>query len=286
MNKTNRINLFPYEWYLSDLPLFGYDVTVSIYGLNDVGAELGYKLAGFKVLSTVKPKTDILHINSLFCTNEHNILVYDLQPKVVVVPLFSGKDVETLLQIAGYDTQVFGLQYHMMGVPSYGVHYVILGLRNDLANPKMQQVSLFERHAPIDMTFKEPVIPYMDFADYRGRNIPKAAKEIWDKRLHSDFGFADTMNRCGGSDKYLGFKYAYPENPLNEIKVLSNGKALRGHNVAYNNPCFLSDREIMLGKTFPLDYDFNGMDVLECCGRSMPPVAVAQMASRIKKYWL
>lgn len=52
-------------------------------------------------------------------------------------------------------------------------------------------------------------------------------------------------------------------------------------------PKFLSKNEILKISTFPLDYKTKNQNELEyLCGMSVPPVMMAQIATRIYEQWL
>lgn len=54
-----------------------------------------------------------------------------------------------------------------------------------------------------------------------------------------------------------------------------------------DTPKQLSKREVVLASTFPVDYDFGeGKTWGYICGMSVPPVMMAQVASRVREQWL
>jgi DNA (cytosine-5)-methyltransferase 1 len=76
---------------------------------------------------------------------------------------------------------------------------------------------------------------------------------------------------------------------LIQIKVL---KTITPHDKSrsgafhYKQQRTLTEREIMLGSTFPLDYKPKPLNISYACGMSVPPVMVAQIASRIYEQWI
>lgn len=56
--------------------------------------------------------------------------------------------------------------------------------------------------------------------------------------------------------------------------------------VYYDNPSYLSAHDTILASTFPMDYDFNGMKPWFACGMCVPPVMMANVATRIWDCWL
>ena len=49
---------------------------------------------------------------------------------------------------------------------------------------------------------------------------------------------------------------------------------------------WLSEPDIMLASTFPSDYDLGDQHAQYICGMSVPPVMMAQVASRVYDQWL
>ena len=51
-------------------------------------------------------------------------------------------------------------------------------------------------------------------------------------------------------------------------------------------PELLTDSEFCKVGAYPLDYNFMGQKVQYLVGMSVPPLMTAQIATRIKEYWL
>ena len=49
---------------------------------------------------------------------------------------------------------------------------------------------------------------------------------------------------------------------------------------------WLSDNDLCKVGSFPQDYDFNGIKAHKLIGRSVPPIMMAQLSSRIYEQWL
>jgi DNA (cytosine-5)-methyltransferase 1 len=54
----------------------------------------------------------------------------------------------------------------------------------------------------------------------------------------------------------------------------------------YDEPIMPSDTELMLGGTYPLDYDCRGIQPGYLIGMSVPPVMMANIAAGVYNQWL
>lgn len=91
----------------------------------------------------------------------------------------------------------------------------------------------------------------------------------------------DVKKRIGEKETSYNFLFVSPENPLPTIPAGSYHKIMH-----WNKPLYLSKREITLGSSFPLDYDFGKEQPEYICGMSVPPVMLANIANVIWEQWL
>lgn len=56
--------------------------------------------------------------------------------------------------------------------------------------------------------------------------------------------------------------------------------------IPFKQPVYLSTSEVCNISTFPQDYNFCGLSPHYICGMSVPPVMMAQIATRIYEQWL
>ena len=56
--------------------------------------------------------------------------------------------------------------------------------------------------------------------------------------------------------------------------------------VLWDIPRMRTDTEIIKCSSFPLDYDFNEMDVGYICGMSVPPLMIGKIVEEVYKQWL
>ena len=214
-----------------------------------------------------------------------------LRPKVVIAEnvkgLLLGDAIDYVRRIydgfddAGYYCQHFLLNSSVMGVPQRRERVFFICLRKDLASPFLVQFNLFEERPFIDMTFNEPQIRYGEIADYKGKElISEKRRHYWECRQPSDNNFGDVTRRLDGKERC--FNYVF----LKEDEVPPTLPANSGKLICYKEPRTISDVEACLISTFPQDYNFCGMVTSELVGRSVPPVMMANIASRIYDQWL
>lgn len=167
-----------------------------------------------------------------------------------------------------------------MGVPQNRPRVFFLGLRKDLCKPFMVQKDLFERVPKIDMDFNEKEIVLDEFSDYNGRQIPKGMMKYWVHRNEKDNSIGDIVKRM--DNRLSMFNNMF----LKKNKVCNTISAMEDRLVYFDNPSYMSAHDTILASTFPEDYDFNGMKPWFACGMCVPPVMMANVATRIWYCWL
>lgn len=200
--------------------------------------------------------------------------------------LLQGEAIEYVKEIykqmdnAGYILQHWLLNARNMGVPQNRPRVFFLGLRKDLCEPFMVQKDLFERVPKIDMDFNEKEIVLDEFSDYNGRQIPKGVMKYWEHRNEKDNSIGDIVKRM--DNRFSMFNNIL----LKKNKVCNTISAMEDRLVYFDSPSYISAHDTILASTFPMDYDFNGMKPWFACGMCVPPVMMAQVASRIYDQWL
>jgi len=220
-------------------------------------------------------------------------LAKKLQPKVVIAENVKGLilgEAKTYvariyqeLQEAGYEVRHFLLNAQYMGVPQYRERVIFCALRRDLAKKFMEPYSLFGNRVAINMDdWDEPVIPLGEISDYQGYHWEHNSKmhELWSNRKMGDVNLAQANKRLYGSEAFFSQRLCYEDKVCPTLTSESNGK------LHFKEPCFLSNREITYASTFPEDYDFMGHKAHYLCGMSVPPVMMAQIATRVWDQWL
>lgn len=166
----------------------------------------------------------------------------------------------------GYDVQIFLLNSATMGVPQRRERVFFVCRRRDLSMPMIQ------------LGFNGKPILYRDFADTEyipfNKNTMMAAR--WNRRIPSDKNMADTVYRTE-KGKVSGFNQAYIK--MNEVSatLTAGSRPLR-----FDKPGFITDRDVCIISTFPVDYDFLDNDAQYVCGMSVPPFMMKGVAAAVR----
>lgn len=213
-----------------------------------------------------------------------------LKPKVVIAEnvkgLLLGNAIDYVRRIykgfeeAGYYCQHFLLDASKMGVPQKRERVFFICIRHDLGVHFLKVSDLFNVEPYINMDFNEPKIFYGGFADYMGKPYGKRMKEMFDNRKEGDIDMSAAYLKLTGKRGFFNQNYLY------EDKVCNTLTAHVDSTIPFKSPVYLSTSEVCNISTFPQDYNFCGLSPHYICGMSVPPVMMAQVASRVWKYWL
>lgn len=208
-------------------------------------------------------------------------VVNRLQPKIVICEnvkgIILGKAKEYVKRIyeefdkAGYYCQHFLLNASKMGVPQRRERVFFLCLRKDLCQgiPK------------IDMTFDEEPIKYGEFVDpTNAKPFTPWTKEVWNARKPEDRSLARAFNELTGKKGWFSCILAKKD------EVLGTLTAHRESGMCYDEPRFLSTNELFAASTFPSDFKFIKGQPYYFVGMSVPPVMMAQVATRVYDIWI
>ena len=218
-------------------------------------------------------------------------LAKKLQPKVVVAENVKGlvlgnaKDyVRRIYQgfeDAGYYVKHFLLDAQQMGVPQRRERVFFLCLRKDIASPVLVQDGFFDMTPRIEMEFNEKPILFREVADYSGDEVnSKVVRTLWENRQYGDTNQGDANFRLYGKGSNFNQAYVYTDKIC---PTLASKKTCLIH---FDKPLYLGQSEVCCISSFPQDYNFAGQQPHYVCGMSVPPVMMAQVASRIYDYWL
>lgn len=223
-------------------------------------------------------------------------LAKKLQPKVVVAEnvkgLLLGNAIDYVRKIykefdmAGYYCQHFLLDSSTMGVPQRRERVFFICLRKDLAKKFMTQVNLFEEVPKINMDFYENQIT---FAECEVENSTNG------KKIHK--GMIEWYYKCENGKNLStvcpkGKNYWFNYHKLDKNKVCPTLASANSDKIFhYEKPEQLSLEQWSVCGTFPIDYNFledgkQKNDGRYLIGMSVPPVMMAQIASRIYEQWL
>lgn len=200
-----------------------------------------------------------------------------LKPKVCILENVEGiikgsaisyaREIVQRLTNSGYKVQVFNLQAAVMGVPSKRKRVFFIGLRKEFNLP------------PLRMQFSEEPILFKDIKDNLGRPIGKETQTywLWLRRKPSDKNLGDIYQRELGKDARFNAL-------LNRDGFTMNTIAANGDLIHWSEPVYASDTEIIKALSFPQDYQCANPRFY--VGMSVPPVMMAQIATKINEQWL
>lgn len=199
-----------------------------------------------------------------------------LKPKVVVAENVKGMIVGNAkgyvnmivkkFDEAGYKTQLFLLNSAKMGVPQKRERVFFICTRKDLNLPK------------INLVFNEKPILYGEYKDenYKALNKDTTTYRRWKRRAECDDSVGDTVKRTEGG-KISGFTTPYVKDHKTPSTLTAGTTPIR-----FDVPGYMSDRDILITQSFPVDYDMNGQQAQYVCGMSVPPIMMKKIAEQVK----
>ena len=220
-------------------------------------------------------------------------LAKKLQPKVVVAEnvkgLLLGDAKSYVLKIyqefekAGYYVRHWLLDSSTMGVPQRRERVFFLAIRNNIAQPFLEQLDMFSITPKINLNFNEPKILFKEFREYGNIEylVSDFYKTLWDKRKEGDASFANINERERGKPNTgFGTNFLYENNVCGTLTSKKDCYCL------FDEPRYTSDFEAKCIGSYPQDYNFCGNRPEYLIGMSVPPIMTAQISSRIYNEWL
>ena len=217
-------------------------------------------------------------------------LAKKLQPKVVIAEnvkgLLQGSAKKYLSKIgeafeaAGYDLGYKLLDASKMGVPQKRERVFFYAIRKDLSE-KIEKVDLFGNEPWLDLGFDEERINYSTIKTGLNDNpLPKGMISFFDKRIKKETCMGETKERLTGKRGYFSHMFQSDNKPLYTITSNSaDGSCVEPGR-------WLNVEEVIRGGSYPADYNFLGNRPKYLIGMSVPPVMMAQIATRIYEQWL
>ena len=214
-----------------------------------------------------------------------------LRPKVVIAEnvkgLLLGNARDYVVKIisefekAGYTVQHWLLDAQNMGVPQRRHRVFFVCLRNDLVPLVPCRYNLFDAVPVLDMEFSEKPIMFSECYDGKGRELTsEVLLKRWLLRRYGDGGIGDVTLREYGKETNFNTQFVYMD------KICGTLCGKEDSLVLFNEPKYLSQSEVCKVASFPSDYDFAGNKPHYICGMSVPPVMMAQVATRVYDQWL
>jgi DNA (cytosine-5)-methyltransferase 1 len=218
-------------------------------------------------------------------------LAKKLQPKVVVAENVKGlllgdainyvKKIYKEFDDAGYHCQHWLLDASKMGVPQRRERVFFVCLRKDLSTPFLEQVDFFTQLPKLKLQFNEKQIIYKEFKTLEsGKKLTEETINYWNNRNFGDGDFSEIILRMTGKQKQWNRKFIYDD--MIPLTITAGGYLP----VRYDEPFEISDDEIKMIGTYPMDYNFCKNKTEYLVGMSVPPVMTAQIATEIYSQWL
>lgn len=206
--------------------------------------------------------------------------IIKLQPKVFILENVKGiikgnakvysKNIVKKMTDAGYSIQVFMLNAASMGVPQKRERVFFIGHKKELKFPKLK------------MEFNEDVIKYKDvrIKGDNDKNFTDYDLKIWNNKLIGDRDYAYVLKRIENRESNWSAKFIYDNEVCQTITSTSGSKL-----ISFEEPKSLSNYELKIIGTYPLDYNFKSIEPKYLIGMSVPPIMTAQIASQIFEQW-
>lgn len=206
-------------------------------------------------------------------------LAEKLKPKVVIAENVKGmlagnargyvKQVIKDFSDIGYNVQLFLLNSASMGVPQRRERVFFICSRKDLKLSKLE-LNFNQKMIPMSVVVNDKTIKHM------GKPLSESFAKWW-KKCAPGKAFSSVHPR---GSYFNSFKLS-PDIPANTITA--TGGAVQA---LWNESRCLSDDEILLTGSYPLDYKFSGrVEVKYLIGMSVPPLMTYGVASEIYKQW-
>jgi len=197
-----------------------------------------------------------------------------LQPKIVIAENVKGlimgkakgyvKEIAQMFNIAGYDLQLFLLNAAFMGVPQRRERTFFVARRKNLKLPKLE------------LNFNQGLIPFSVIKQPTVINdLSKREYSLWKSKTKKDIHLGIVNKRKNGKISGFTTKVQRDSQPLYTITASDS-------NVLDYPPRHLTCREIVLGTTFPDNYNFLKIKIRYLCGMSVPPYMMNRLSKQIQ----
>ena len=218
-------------------------------------------------------------------------LAKKLQPKVVIAEnvkgLLLGDAIKYVREIykqfddAGYYVQHFLLDASKMGVPQRRERVFFIALRKDLATPFLYQKDMFTVAPFIKIEYNEKQVKYGEFRSEKGsdKGITEYIIERMKLRIRTDRSIGDINQRVYNKLSMWNQAIIYDDEVL---PTITSGSTM------YRD-CDMktaSEQDLILGGSFPMDYNFVNQKVQYFIGMSVPPLMIARIADDVYTQWL
>lgn len=184
---------------------------------------------------------------------------------------YAKRIVEKLYWKGCYDVQVFCMNSALMGVPQARERVFFIGHKHCYDLPKL--VLDFNEPPILFKEIMESGVTDSDLSDYQ--------MEMWRERKRSDTTFGDIALRLWNKNTMFNNYIVHSDRVLPTLTAGSPANAL------YDIPRNFTERELLLGSTFPTDYKYPSKNRLYfLVGMCVPPIMMAQISYEIWRQWL
>jgi len=207
--------------------------------------------------------------------------IIKLQPKVFILENVKGiiqgnakiysKKIVQKMEAAGYSVQVFLLNAASMGVPQKRERVLFIGYKREL------------KFGKLDLRFNEKQVNYGEIRinGFNDKSFTDYDLNVWNKKINGDRDYAQTLQRTENRLCNWNSKFIY-DNEVCQTILSTEGSKL----ISFSEPKKVTNSEMQMIQTYPLDYNFNGIEPKYLIGMSVPPVMCAQIANQINLQWL
>ena len=209
-----------------------------------------------------------------------------LQPKVIVAENVKGlilgdaqKYVSKILDAfndAGYFVDFKLLNASKMGVPQRRERVFFYAIRKDLYSGLF--VDLFRTRPKLGLEFCENEIQFGKLSDGNGKHLSELYHGRWLERRLGDMSFGDITERIDGKAK------CFSDVLFHHDRVgwtITSGSKM----VDFETGRCLTDNVLKMCGSFPSDYIGAPAKAQYLIGMSVPPIMMAQVATRIYEQW-
>jgi len=212
-----------------------------------------------------------------------------LQPKAIIAENVKGlllgdakayvNKILIAFNDAGYYVDYKLLDASKMGVPQKRERVFFYAIRKDLY--KGGFADLFGTRPLLNLLFNESSIKFKEvYKNYEDRPLSSHYKSFWDIRKRGDVDFSCSSERMGkNKNAQFQYKYIYMDKVANTITAVERC-------VLFEHPRYRNFDELCCCGTYPKDYEFNCNKPHYLIGMSVPPVMMAQIATRVYEQWL
>lgn len=267
IREFNKLNNLPDELY--NLDLLDGSPPCSTFSMAGSREKAWGKEKKFREGQAVQTLDDLVF--------EYCNTIIKLKPKVFLLENVKGiilgnaksysKKIVQLMQLNGYNVQVFLLNAASMGVPQKRERVFFIGHKKEL------------NFKPLKLNFNEKPILFGQCRSENGSDkISEQRKYLLSKAIKSDKCISHINERL--YKKVSGFNAGIIHD--NEVKGTITSSEI---DYRFYDKTALSKYDYCVCGSYPLDYNFKKIDPKYLIGMSVPPVMTAQIAHQIYLQW-